>query len=91
MSSAFFVDLSVSSIEIAASPKLSLQELRQVNTQPELFDDGWPGFDEPYITYDWQSGRIEHASPHLSTLPSLATTLALNCLQHNGFHRQGEK
>ncbi len=35
-----------------AGPQLPRQEPHQKHTQHELFDDGWPGFDEPYMTYD---------------------------------------
>jgi len=38
-----------------AGPKLPVWKRQPLPGQPqqqELFDDGWPGFEEPYITYD---------------------------------------
>jgi hypothetical protein len=38
-----------------AGPLLPVWKRRSVPENPrqqELFDDGWPGFEEPYITYD---------------------------------------
>ena len=38
-----------------AGPKLPVWKRQPLPGEPqqqELFDDGWPGYEEPYITYD---------------------------------------
>jgi len=34
------------------NPAAVMAGVHQKHTQHELFDDDWPGFDEPYMIYD---------------------------------------